>query len=210
MRTYFRSAVAFLTLIAIPPSILGRQASGPAPPSDTLLRVTTHMVLVDVVVVDKSGQPVLNLTQNDFTVLDDGKPQKIASFSVHNPATKKAEAPPVLPPHVATNRPEATMPTAEGTTAVILLDGLNTPPQKQIYLKQQMLKYLAEHFDPSVKLAEMTLTSNVNVLQDFTSNPLLLKAALDRYVAQLPALTRAGGDRDLSASELTPRKWSAA
>src|SRR5260370_24666150 len=91
----------------------------------------------------------------------------------------------------------------EGKVGVLLLDGLNTPPQNQSYLRQQMLKFLANHFDPSYKIAVLALTNKVLVLQDFTSDPKLLKAALDRYAAQSPALARNGGERTVDSSQLT-------
>jgi VWFA-related protein len=87
--------------------------------------------------------------------------------------------------------------------AVLLLDGLNTPPHSQQYLKQQMLKWLAEHFDPRRKLAVVVLSDKLVVLQDFTSNPTLLKAALERYRASTSAVARNGGERDLSSTEIT-------
>jgi hypothetical protein len=50
-------------------------------------------VLVDVVVWDKRGQPVRDLTLSDFEVLEDGVPQKIDSFTpvfAATPATAPA------------------------------------------------------------------------------------------------------------------------
>src|SRR5207237_5608457 len=38
-------------------------------------------VLVDVVVRDKRGQPIRDLQQSDFQVLEDGNPQTIGSFT---------------------------------------------------------------------------------------------------------------------------------
>jgi len=70
------------------------------------------------------------------------------------------------------------------TIAVLLLDGLNTPPQDQIFVKQQMLKFLARQYDPNTKLAVIALTNKLAVLQNFTQDPLLLRGALDRYTAE--------------------------
>src|SRR5688572_30090224 len=39
-------------------------------------------VRVDVIVSDRKAQPVTNLTQNDFEVLEDGKPVKIEQFKL--------------------------------------------------------------------------------------------------------------------------------
>jgi VWFA-related protein len=51
------------------------------------------MVLVDVTVTDKRGNPVSGLTQKDFRVWEDNKEQVISSFSVEGSASVKAGAP---------------------------------------------------------------------------------------------------------------------
>jgi len=175
------------------------QSQGPQQ-SELVLRSTTRMVSVDAIVTGRDGRPVTDLTRDDFTILEDGRPQAIATFSVSNPPTtvQKKDLPPQLPSHVTTNRPDV----IEGTDriAVLLLDGLNTTPQNQTYLKQQMLKFVAEHFDPGRKLAVLALTEKLVVLQDFTSDPALLKTALERYRATSPAVARNGGEYDLSST----------
>ena len=40
-------------------------------------------MLTDVTVTDKQGNPITGLTENDFRLLDNGKPQKLASFEEH-------------------------------------------------------------------------------------------------------------------------------
>src|SRR4029453_5007647 len=41
------------------------------------IRRGINYVRVDVIVTDKDGNPVLDLTQNDFAVTEDGKPQTV-------------------------------------------------------------------------------------------------------------------------------------
>ena len=189
-KIFFRCVFA-LVCTMLPPIVAGQQASQSPATGETVLRVNTRLVLVDAVVLDKTGKPITNLTENDFTVLEDGKPQKIAAFSVtvHQPIQANA-GPPILQPHVTTNRPEAMQ--MEGAVAVLLLDGLNTPREDQMYVRQQVLKFLANHFDTSYKIAVVALTNKVDMLQDFTSDPKLLKAALDHYVPQMPLLAHNG------------------
>src|SRR5919205_3455958 len=45
------------------------------------LREGVTAVLVDVVVRDRRGQPVRDLTEADFEILEDGVPQKVGSFT---------------------------------------------------------------------------------------------------------------------------------
>src|SRR5580658_8877947 len=47
----------------------------------SVLRSSSDLVRIDVEVTDKSGKPIKNLTANQFTVTDEGKPQAITSFS---------------------------------------------------------------------------------------------------------------------------------
>jgi VWFA-related protein len=191
-----RFAVQMRMLMVLTSALVAAQQPT-APPKDSgmVLHVTTRMVLVDTVVLDKAGNPVKGLKADDFTVTEGGVRQRIASFSERISESAPPAPPPVLPPHVTTNRPVVPhMHAEDSTVAVLLLDGLNTPTQDQIYVKQQMLKFLAKQYDPNTKLAVLVLT-----------NPLLLRAALDRYVAETPALARSGGEIDgASAASLSP------
>lgn len=144
------------------------------------LHVTTRLVLADVIVTDRAGHRATGLTKEDFTVLDNGKPQKIATLSVES----RRQAPRVgkLPANVSTNRPEYDMPS--GPLTLILLDGLNTPVADQGYMRSQMLNYLATQLQPGQPLAVYTLTGSLRLLQDFTDNIALLKAAVEHFTPQ--------------------------
>lgn len=75
----------------------------PALPSeqpDYTFRAETDLVLVNVTVRDHSGNFVRGLKPEDFTVLEDNKPQKIVSFDVENTDE-------VVPPEVAQAKPIA-------------------------------------------------------------------------------------------------------
>src|SRR5205807_8047173 len=56
----------------------------PAPASQSRIRVTTELVLVNVVARDKKGNLVRDLKKEDFTLLEDGKKQEISSFDFEN------------------------------------------------------------------------------------------------------------------------------
>ncbi|HET9696609.1 MAG TPA: VWA domain-containing protein, partial [Terriglobales bacterium] len=148
---------------------------------DYSVRSTTRVVLMDAIVTDGKGQPVTGLAANDFSVLEDGKPQKISFFSYESLAKRENVAqPPRLRPDVFTNRPEYN--SAAGPITVILLDGLNTPTNQQIYARQQILKYLATMKLSSTGTAILALGNDLTVLQNFTTSPELLEAAVKSYV----------------------------
>jgi hypothetical protein len=52
----------------------------PAPQTGTAFPSSVDVVNVDVVVLDRQGNPIEGLTQADFTVQEDGRPQAISAF----------------------------------------------------------------------------------------------------------------------------------
>jgi hypothetical protein len=58
-----------------------QQADQQQPPPTTIRRGINY-VSVDVIVTDKDGKPVMDLTQDDFSVAEDNKPQKVETFQI--------------------------------------------------------------------------------------------------------------------------------
>ena len=153
---------------------------------DTTLTVNTRLVSLDVVVTDKRGNPETGLKKEDFTILERGQPQRIASFNLQQPkpadASKSASAPPPLPPGVYGNR-RAVVASSQSALTVVLLDALNTPMADQAYARHEMLNYLkSQHNGQSTAI--YALTSRLLLLQDFTTDPGLLRAAIEKKLPQ--------------------------
>ncbi|MGH9581194.1 MAG: VWA domain-containing protein, partial [Terriglobales bacterium] len=142
--------------------------------------VTTRLVLVDVVVTDSDGRPITGLTRDDFTILEQGKPQPVAVFSAEQLGAQPgpaAEVPP-LPPNTYTNKVEYSK---RGPLTIILMDALNTPVKDQMYARQQALEYLRNQYEKGQAAAVFALGDTLTVLQDFTTSPELLRAALESH-----------------------------
>jgi VWFA-related protein len=177
-----------LAVLAATTIVCAQQAQPPAEPIPApTIRVTTHMVVVDVVVTDKQGKAVAGLHPEDFVVEENGKVQKVSTLTT--PAENAPGAPPTLPPGIYSNRPQYRSSGAPIT--LMLLDALNTPFTDQAYARRQMLAFVKEHFKPTDRMAVFTLTGPLNVLQDFTSDPQVLYTALQRYRPQTQPLTSA-------------------
>ena len=58
------------------------QDPAPAPDQQPVFRAGVNFVRVDVIVSERDGKPVLDLSAKDFEVLEDGKPQAIESFKL--------------------------------------------------------------------------------------------------------------------------------
>lgn len=147
------------------------------------IRVTTRIVLVSAVVTNKSGQRVKDLKPGDFTILENGKPQKITAFQFESRGFEAApKSVSSLPQNIYTNRPEYNMP--HGPLTVILLDGINTAVADQGTARTQVLKYLGTQLQPGQRVSVYTLANSLSLLQDFTDDVSLLKVAVEKFTPQ--------------------------
>jgi VWFA-related protein len=164
--------------IALAQSAPPGQASKPTQttPAETL-HAATELVIVDVVVQDRNGNPYHGLTRDDFVVTEQKKPQTVRNFEEHaaNNAQKPGPPMPPMPPGVFTNY---TPVAPDSTLNVLLIDALNTPMKDQSFLRQQLLDFV-KHEKPGTRVAVFGLTSRVFMLQGFTSDPAILQAAVE-------------------------------
>jgi VWFA-related protein len=84
------------------------QSAGPSP---------SHSLQLDVAVDAKSGQPAVNLTQQDFTILDNKTPRPLTSFRIMSPAKEQVEV-------------------------ILFIDAVNTPFEMVAYIRQSVGKFL--------------------------------------------------------------------
>src|SRR4051794_28912815 len=82
----FRSCLIIIFLLAFCVTGLSQQQSQPekkkpASSEDDVVRLSTTLVQVDAVVIDKKGRHINNLKADDFEILEDGRPQKITHFN---------------------------------------------------------------------------------------------------------------------------------
>jgi VWFA-related protein len=140
-------------------------------PEETVLRVTTRLVQVSVVAHDRDGNPVRDLTRDDFTLTDNGRPQPISVFSVQvaepaESAPDQADANPL----VISNR---TLRSTEKPIAVtaVLFDALNISRLDDfLYAKREVVKFLST-LRPGDPVALYSINGpHVRVIHDFTDD----------------------------------------
>jgi VWFA-related protein len=154
-----------------PPVAQGKTA--PAP-----LKVSTRMVQVNVIAQDGNGHSITGLTQEDFTLLDQGQPQQIAFFSQEETTASAGVTPAAVPPpNTFSNRftEKAGSPTS---ATVILLDGLNTHSIDMSNARKQVAGFLSQ-IQPQDRVALYLLSSNLTILHDFTQDSSALLRALE-------------------------------
>jgi VWFA-related protein len=156
------------------------------------LHVTARLVQINVIVNDKHGNPIPGLTKQDFTLLDNKKPQEIQVFSADTNLLA-AQPFPALSLDTYTNRFDTNSGTGSSID-VILLDALNTESVDQVLTRNQVLKFL-DQLPPRSRVALYWLGNGLHVLNDFTTDDSVLRRALASY--------KGGFSRELAHAEET-------
>jgi VWFA-related protein len=169
-RTKFLTS-SLLAVLLCPALVVAQTATSGA---DNTVRVTSRIVYVDVVVHDAAGHLVRGLTQKDFQLSEDSKPQTIDYFVAHSydlSASRPVPAP--LAKNQFSNVPVAG---PAGSVNMILFDMVNSAPQNQQYARKQMLNFL-KALPPGQQIALFVLSDQLHVYQSFTGSSDLLTAA---------------------------------
>jgi len=168
-------------------------AQQPAYESSTVLKIKSRLVVVDVVARDSKGVPVTDLKQEDFSVLEDGKEQKVRIFSFQHPEDSVATAPPQAPANgmnVVDNLPHFQPGRALN---VILMDALNTSRLNQASMRQAMIKFL-DMLPANEPIAVYLLGDKLRLLQDFTTDPTVLKDVVRSFKGKNSSLLNVSVD----------------
>lgn len=184
---------AMLAAVVLAPLLLALGQQQATPP---VLRGATHLVHVSIIVTDKTGHPVTDLTQNDFIIKDRGQVQKIGLFS-RDAANAASETRQVLPRNIFSDQPQYSGGSPTGVT-IVLLDNLNTlvgsapaPYETTPFwmedhalanAKQHLMDFLKD-LDPNDRIAIYGLTDKLHVLCDFTCNREQLLTVVSKYDA---------------------------
>ncbi|MGA7850819.1 MAG: VWA domain-containing protein [Terriglobales bacterium] len=138
----------------------------------------SELVLIPTLVIDRSGNHVGGLNKEDFTIIENGTEQKVATFEEITSAAHRMSR--LRNPNEFSNSLAGSGPSNRRIT-LIVLDFINTPFMAQADARQDLLKYLTQSVDQHEPTALYTLTrSGIQVIHDFTTDPRVLVAALHR------------------------------
>jgi VWFA-related protein len=144
-------------------------------------RSQANLVLIPVQ-VRSHGQHVPNLKQDSFTVLQDGKPQKVAVFEEVRTTTQRLQRVPVGPREF-TNQLLGNPETARYT--VIAIDRENTAPLDLVRVREGLTRFLATTADTGEPIRLISIEMHgLRMLQDFTTDPKAIGTALNRATSK--------------------------
>jgi len=160
-----------------------------APDGTFTLKVQSDIVLTNVVVRDKkTGEVVRGLKASDFTVLENGKPQKIESFDYQNvdeaavlrektTVSGKASIADLLNRNFAADTEQL----RDHRLIVIFFDLSSMQPEDINRAVEAAQDYINKKMQPADLVALVSMDTGLNMDQDFTSDKAALLKGLGRY-----------------------------
>jgi VWFA-related protein len=176
-------------VLAIALALLMLRAPLPSQQSEYVLHTETELVLVNVTVRDKNGNFVQGLKPENFTLLEDNKPQKIVSFDIENvdaiPNLDVAQAKPL---QEAAPAPAPQTPAAKAADQfkdrrliVLFFDLSAMEPDEIDHAVTSAEHYVDTQMAPADLVSIVSLGSSLLVNQDFTADHDLLKKQLEQF-----------------------------
>jgi VWFA-related protein len=175
---------------------------GQQPPGPPLFRSGVDLILVDVVVRDKSGALVKGLTADDFDLLEDGVRRPIVTFAFEEitPAARPVEggatlvagssagAPRTAPRGASVlddtpKHPLTSEEVAGHRLLTLLFDTSSMEPDDVQKAVDGALKWVDEQMTPADLVAVAVINSRLQVLTDFTSSKERMRSVLSAFAA---------------------------
>jgi len=157
--------------------------TAPVEQSQTVIRAPTRLVVVVLVAIGAKGGAVADLKEEDFTVTENGVPQKIATFAFLKPTAHPQPVQRQLPAGVISNTPVYSAATSYN---VILLDAINTDFSSHAYAQDSLIKYLETN--PDIQpTAVFAMEGRLIMLHDFTTDAKILRDVVAGFKPQGPA-----------------------
>ena len=178
-----RAAAHVLCLALLAGQIPAQVASRP----QYTFRTSSELVLVNVTVRDRKGNLVRGLTDKDFTILEDGKPQRVISFDVENTETALPTTEQQAKVLTAETAPGTSVPQVDKSLlkdhrlVVLFFDLSSMQPEEIERAVKAAEDYVSKQMAAADLVAVASLDSSLVINQDFTGDRQLLLRAVDSF-----------------------------
>ncbi len=160
---------------------------------DYVFKARTEVVLVNVTARDKNGNLVRDLKPEDFSVVEDGKAQKVISFDIENtdaiPPADVAQvkllgkAVQAAPPQNAQPGQSIGAAFKDRRLMVLFFDLSSMQPEEIERAVASAVNYVDKQMTPADLVAIVSLGDSLQVNQDFTTDHASLKKVLQSFNA---------------------------
>jgi VWFA-related protein len=151
------------------------------------IRSTVSLVEIDVQVTNRDGKPVKGLKQEQFSVTEDGKPQKISTFEYNDieqieTAGKTDEAPITVPLGTVSSPEEIKAVVRDHRMIVMFFDLTSLQSEDLLRSTRAAQKYLQEQMTPADLVAVVAFGNTLKVVANFTNDRELLRQSVDAII----------------------------
>jgi VWFA-related protein len=170
---------SFISSSSVAQQLLPQQKT--PPPSTPLVRVGSEEVLLDIVVRDKKGRPVLDLKESEIEIYENGVKQVITSFRpidrIGSSGSRESRTVASSPP--SEERPKSTTPDPlrEINLVTMVFERLNN--ESRILARQAASDFLKSDLGENVFVSVYYLDLRLRLLQPFTADRERLSAAIE-------------------------------
>lgn len=167
--------VALSILLALASTFAQSRPQKPA--EDEVIRISTELVQLDVVVTGKNGNVARGLSKSDFEIYENGKKQQPSFFEFVD-ASKGRSA--VGPAKAFDQSPSPQQPTAADVRRIFafVIDDLTIGYEDLVYVRQMLGNFVDNVMQPGDLVAIVRTVSGKGLLQQFTTDKNLLRRAV--------------------------------
>ena len=162
---------------------------------DEVIRVTSNLVSMDVLVKDKKGKAITNLKAEDFTITENGVRQKIEFFDSTLVGGHEGNQPTTAGPVIGLT----TSSKLPRNIISLVLDGQTTEGANLKHVRDGVAKYIRERIGDNDSVALFAISGGLQLLQPFTQDKAKLLAAAERSYGSSTG-SKTSEQRDLAES----------
>ena len=177
---------------AAPAPVNPRQ--GPPPPPTALsrggkgtIRSTVNLVEIDVQVTDRDGKPIKGLKQEQFSISEDGKLQKVSTFEYNDierieTAGTIADAPISIALGAVVSPETVKAVVRDHRMIVLFFDLTSLQPEDLLRSTHSAEKYIREQMTPADLVGVVAFGNTLKVIANFTNDRDLLQQSVEALV----------------------------
>ena len=163
-------------------SASGRQASqvtggSPGNTEQQPINIRTNEVRLDVVVTDRKGRPIRDLTAEDFEIDEDGSRQLLTAFQQVNDQPGRVQNPATGPAGAESGEGISFEGRPAHHLVTMLFDHL--PVQRVQAVREAAFQFIDNSVSATMEVRVMTIGQQLYLIENFTSSKALLRRAIE-------------------------------
>jgi VWFA-related protein len=181
MKSQLNFLLAIIFTLSSFQQLSGQTGQNPPPSAtqdETKVRIGTAEVVLDIVVRDKKGRPVRDLTTADFEIFEDGVRQNTESFRLVVRESLRDKKTGSDPGARSEQTAKAAPPRTDPGLIALVFDRL--APDARGLARRAALAYADESLMPNDFAGVFSIDLQLRTLQSYTDNPQLVRQAVDQ------------------------------